>query len=150
MPVFVGELGEIKVNCLVWSGRVSRAEALGVAARIDARRPEFGSRWISYFDSEVDLSDLDPDCLMALRERLRPVTAALAAKGAFEMMLVSNSRYNDPLLAMWRSLTATDDAYASSPVLVHDIASAARALGLAAADAERTREWIEARVSREA
>jgi hypothetical protein len=96
----------------------------------------------------ADLSDLDAACLIELRERLRSVVSGLAAKGEFRMVLASNSKYNDPLVAVWRAMTATDGAYLSNPVVVHDILSAARALGLAAADAERARVWIESRIGR--
>ncbi|HXQ12319.1 MAG TPA: hypothetical protein VN805_15085 [Caulobacteraceae bacterium] len=148
MPVLVGEIGPIKVNCLIWTGVVSRSEALGFPARIDPSRPEFGRRWITYFDAGADISDMDAACVIELRERLRPVTAALAAKGELRVILVSNSRYNDPFLAMWRTLAATDATYASNPELVHDIDSAAQALGLSAADAEQVRAWIDSQIER--
>jgi len=148
MPVHVGEMGPIKVNCLLWTGAVSRADAVGVPGRIDPSRPEFGPRWISYFDTGVDLSDVDAAALLELRDNFRPVIAALAAKGPFKTILVSNSRYNDPLLAMWRTLSATDAGYAYDPELVPDIGSAARAHDLGAADAEQLRSWIERQLGR--
>jgi hypothetical protein len=146
MPVLVDRIGQLEINCLIWVGVVSRSEALGMPGRIDPSRPEFGCRWISYFDSTADLSDLDPACLLELLERLRSVVAGLAAKGEFRMILASKSKYNDPLLAIWRAMTATDPAYLSNPVVVHDIHSASRALGLSAADADRARVWIESRI----
>ena len=148
MPVLVDRIDPVGINCLIWSGRVSRADALGLAGRIDPARPEFGCRWISYFATGVDLSDLDAACLLELRERLRPVVSGLAAKGEFRMLLVSNSRYNDPLLAVWGAMTAMDPAYPSRPVVVADIGAAARGLGLSAADAEQARLWILARTDR--
>jgi hypothetical protein len=148
MPVLIDRIGQIDVNCLIWVGQVSRSDALGFPERIDPSRPEFGCRWISYFDPNADLSELDPACLLELRERLRPVVAGLAANGEFRMMLSSNSTYNDPLVAVWRAMTATDADYLSNPVIVHDIHSASRALGLSAADAERARAWIESRIGR--
>jgi len=72
----------------------------------------------------------------------------LAAKGEFKMMLVSNTKYNDPLMAVWRGMTATDSDYASNPAIVHDIHSASRALGLSAVDADYARVWIESRTER--
>ena len=147
MPVLVDRIEPLEVNCLIWLGLVSRAEALGVPGRIDPTRPEFGSRWISYFDAAADLSELDAACLLELRERLRPVVSGLAAKGEFRIILASNSKYNDPLLAVWRAMTATDAAYPSNPVIVRDIPSAARALGLSAPDAETARLWIESRIA---
>ena len=148
MTVLVDRIEPLEVNCLIWLGLVSKAEALAMPGRIDPTRPEFGSRWISYFDAAADLSELDAACLLELRERLRPVVSALAAKGKFRIILASNSKYNDPLLAVWRAMTATDADYLSNPVVVLDIHSAARALGLSAADAERARVWIEARIGR--
>lgn len=146
MPVLVGELGPIKINCLIWTGVVSRSEAFAVPDRIDPSRPEFGARWISYFDAGVDISDLDGPSLVELRERFRPLVAGLAAKGDFQTVLVSNSRYNDPLLNVWRAMTASDDAYASSPEFVHDIPTAAHALGLSGADADDVQTWIAAQL----
>jgi hypothetical protein len=148
MPVLVDRIEQIEVNCLIWVGRVSRSDALGFPGRIDPSQPEFGCSWISYFDPTADLSDLDPACLLKLRERLRSVVAGLAAKGEFRMILVSNSTYNDPLVAVWRAMTGTDADYLSNPIVVADIQSASRALGLSAADAERARVWIESRIGR--
>jgi hypothetical protein len=146
MPVLVGAIGPIKVNAVIWSSRVSRADALDFPARIDPSRPEFGCRWISYFDPAADMSDLDAKCLLELRERLRPVVTALAAKGEFRVMLVSNSRYNDPLLAAWRAMVATEPDYPSRPDVVRDLHSASRALGLSAVEAEEVRVWIVSRI----
>jgi hypothetical protein len=61
------------------------------------------------------------------------------------MILVSNSRFNDPLLAMWRTLLITDPAYASNPEMVHDIHAAAADLGLDDAGAAELQSWIDAR-----
>jgi hypothetical protein len=146
MPVLVDRIGRTKINSLIWVGKVSKSEALGFPGRIDPSRPEFGCDWISYFDLEADLSALDAECLFELRERLRPVVVGLAAKGEFRMTLVSNSAYNNPMLAAWQAMTITDAAYPSNPVFTHDIASASRVLGLSAADAKRARLWIEARI----
>ena len=147
MPVLVDRIGQLDINCLIWFGGVSRSDALELPARIDPARSDVGCRWISYFDSAADLSDLDPACLLELRERLRSVVAGLAAKGEFRMVLATNSKFNDPLLAVWRAMTATDAAYLSNPIVVPDLSSASRALGLSAAEAERARIWIESRIS---
>ncbi len=148
MPVFVDRIGQTDVNCLIWAGPVSKSDALEMPGRIDPSRPEFGCRWISYFDATADLSDLDAACLLELRERLRSVVAGLAAKGEFRMILASNSKYNDPLVAVWRAMSATDAAYASNPVVAHGIHAAARTLGLTATDAAHARRWIESRIAR--
>ena len=115
-------------------------------AGIDAFRPRLGTRWISYFDSSADLSELDAACLVELRERLRPVVKKLAAQGEFQMVLASNSVFIDPLLAVWRTMVATDSDYPSNPVTVRGIDSASRALGLSASQAGQARSWIEAQV----
>ena len=148
MPVILGELGPIKVNCLIWTGAVTRSEALGVPARIDPSRPEFGPRWMSYFNAGVDLSDLDPATFLEFRDRFRPVVSALAAKGEYRSIIVSNSRYNDPLLAVWRTLVATDDSYAANPEHVPTFQAAAHALALSQADANELERWIEAQLAR--
>jgi hypothetical protein len=146
MPVLVERIEQIDVNCLIWVGLVSKSEVLGMPGRIDPSRREFGCRWISYFDSKADLSELDPACLLELREQLRSVVSGLNAKGEFRMILASNSKYNDPLLAVWQAMNATDAAYFSNPEVVHDLRSASRVLGLSAADAERACLWIESRI----
>lgn len=147
MPILIERIDELDINCLIWVGEISRSEALGFPARIDPSLPEFGCRWISYFDSGADLSDLNPESLLDLRKRLKPVVAALAAKGEFKAMLVSNSRYNDPLLEVWQAIVATDPAYPSAPVFMSGIHDAARALGLSEADAERLWLWIQSRIA---
>jgi hypothetical protein len=115
--------------------------------RIDPSDPKFGCRWISYFDSKADLSDLDASSLLQLRERLRPVVAALAARGEFQMILVSNSVYLDPLLTIWRVMVGADPDYASNPVVEASLKAAGRQLGLSETDAEQARAWIEAQVA---
>ena len=148
MPVLVGRIEQVNINCLIWVGLVSKSDALEFPGRIDPSGPDVGCDWISYFDRTADLSDLNAACLLEVRERLRPVVAGLAAKGEFRMMLVSHSKYNDPLLAAWQAMTSTDAAYASEPVFLDSIASASRALGLSAADAEQVRGWIRAQIGR--
>ena len=148
MPVLVERIGLTEVNCLIWVGVVSSSEALAFPGRINPSQPKFGCRWICYFDSTADLSQLDAACLLELRERLRSVVSGLAAKGEFRMSLVSNSKYNDPLLAVWRAMTAPEANYLSNPVVVHDVDTASRALGLSAADADEARAWVKSRVER--
>ena len=143
MPILVEHLAELQLTALIWLGRVTRAQALAMPARLHPERPEFGSRWISYFDAGADLSDLDAATLIELRERLRPVVGQLAAKGEFRMVLASNSIFNDFLAAAWRAMVAPDASYPSNPVVVRDIDGAARALGLTPAQADQARAWIE-------
>jgi hypothetical protein len=150
MPVLVEHIAQPELNGLIWLGRVTRAQALAMPARIDPAQPRFGARWISYFDATADLSDLDAACLIELRERLRPVVVGLAAKGPFQMVLASNSSFNDFLIAAWRAMVGPDSSYPSNPVIVRDLDSAARALGLSAGEAEQARTWIEARVAKAA
>jgi len=147
MTVLIDRIGQTGVDCLIWVGRVSKSEALALPDRVDPAQPQFGYRWISYFDSTADLSELDAPCLLALRDRLRPIVAVLAAKGPFRMILATNSRYNDPLLAVWQAIATLDADYPSNPTIERDIPSAARALGLSAAEAEDARLWIESRVA---
>jgi hypothetical protein len=147
MPILVDRIGRTEVNCTIWLGRVSRSEALALPARLDPALPEIGVRWLNYFDLAADLSDLDAACLLELRDRLRPAISALAAKGQFRSTLATSSRYIEPLLAVWRTMTALDVDYPSDPVIAHDIASAAHALGLSSEEAELARLWIESRIA---
>ena len=146
MPVIVDKIEGADLNCLIWLGRVTRAQALAVPGRIHPDQPEFGCRWISYFDASADLSDLDAASLIELRDRMRPVVEQLAAKGEVKMILTSNSMFNDFLIAAWRAMVGPDASYPSSPVVVRDLDGAARALGLSEAEAETVRLWIEARI----
>lgn len=148
MPILMGRIEHIGLNCAIFIGAVSRADALGFPGRIDPTSPAFGASWISYFHDFADLSDLDASCLLELRDRLRPVVAALSAKGVFQMKLVSRSTFNDPLLAAWRSIVSNDPDYASSPRLLHDLPSAVRDLGLSETDGEQIRAWLEAQCAR--
>jgi hypothetical protein len=148
MPVLVEHIAEPDLNCLIWLGRVTRAQALAMPARIDPAQPRFGARWISYFDAAADLSDMDAACLLELRERMRPVVVGLAANGPFRMVLASNSTFNDFLVAAWRAMVGPDASYPSDPVIVRDLDSAARALGLSPAQSEQARLWIEARTAK--
>jgi len=147
MPVLVEHIAEPPLNALIWLGRVTRAQALAMPAAINPAQPQFGARWISYFDATADLSDMDAACLIELRERLRPVVVGLAAKGRFQMILASNSTFNDFLIAAWRAMVGPDSSYPSDPVIVRDLDSAARALGLSPGEAQQARLWIEARVA---
>jgi hypothetical protein len=143
VPILVEHLAQSQLTSLIWLGRVTRAQALALPARLHPEQPQFGSRWISYFDAGADLSDLDAATLIELRERLRPVVVQLAAKGEFRMVLASNSMFNDFLIAAWRAMVGPDASYPSDPVVVRDLPAAARVLGLTDDEAETAQGWIE-------
>ena len=143
MPVLVGSLGDLGLNCVIFAGRVSRAEALDFPARILPDSAEFGVRWLTIFDAAADMSDLDADCLLTIKERLRPVVAGLLAKGPFRMILVSNSRFNDQLMDCWRAMTVTDTSYPSNPETASTIAEACARHGLPRDEAAAATVWIE-------
>ena len=92
-----------------------KADALGLARRID---PVPGGIRMSldqlFRSGGGSLGPRRGLRILELRERLRPVVTVLAAKGELEMMLVSNSKYNDPMIAVWRAMTATDATYPSN------------------------------------
>ncbi len=146
MPVLVGSLGDLGLNCLIFAGRVSRSEALGFPARISPERPEFGVRWLTIFDSAADMSDLDADSLLTIKERLRPVVAGLLVKGQFRMILVSNSRFNDHLMECWRAMTVTDPSYPSNPETAASVPEACIRHGLPRDRATAAEVWIEQQI----
>ena len=146
MPVLVGSLGDLGLNCLIFAGRVSRSEALGFPGRILPDRDEFGGRWITVFDTAADLSDLDADCLLTIKERLRPVVAGLLAKGPFQAILVSNSKYNDHLVAAWKAMTVTDPTYPTNPETATTVLEACVRHGLSRDDAAAAAVWIDQRI----
>ena len=146
MPVLVGSLGDLGLNCLIFSGRVGRNEALGFPARIHPARAEFGSRWLTVFDAAADMSDLDADCLLAIKERLKPVVIGLLPKGPFRNVLVSNSRFNDHLMDCWRAMTVTDPSYPSNPETAATVAEACIRHGLSRDQAAVAEADIEQRL----
>jgi len=108
MPVLLDSIPDLGITCQLWYDRVTKADALGIPAQVDLSNPMFGGRWIAYFDSSADLSELDAPTLLELRDRLRPVVAELSARGEFTVLQVSNSVYLDPLLNIWRTIVGTD------------------------------------------
>ena len=143
MPVLVGAAGDVGLDYLAFTGKVSQREALAFPERIDPEWPEVGTRWITVFDPAADMSDLDADCLMAIKARLRPVVAKLAAKGSFRMILVSNSLYNDQLMQCWRAMTVSDPTYASNPEAASSIREACLRHGLMMEQAQSVETEIE-------
>ncbi len=130
MPVLVGAAGDVGLDYLAFAGKVSRREALAFPERIDPDWPEIGTRWITVFHPAADMSDLDAECLLAIKARLRPVVGKLAAKGSFRMILVSNSTYNDHLMQCWRAMTVGDPTYPSNPEAAASIREACVRHGL--------------------
>ncbi len=66
------------------------------------------------------------------------------------IILVSDSKYDDPLLAAWEAMASAGAEYFSNPVLVKHIRAASQALGLSPSDAQLLRSRIEARIGRSA
>ncbi len=146
MPVLVGSLGDLGLNYLAFVGKVSRTDALEFPASIVAESPEFGVRWLTIFDVAADMSDLDADCLLALKARLAPVIVRLAVKGPFRIILISHSMYNDHLVACWQAMTASDPDYPSNPETAPSIADACARHVLTLPQAAAAEAWMKQRL----
>jgi len=149
MPVLVGAVANVGLDYLAFTGRVSRREALAFPERVEPDRRDVGTRWITIFHPAADMSDLDPECLLAIKARLRPVVARLGARGSFRMILVSDSPDNDRLMQSWRAMTVSDPTYASKPEAAVSIREACVRHGLtleqaAAAEGEIERDLRDA------
>ncbi len=147
MPIAIGAVPGLDLNYLVFSGKVTRPEALAFPARIDPDQPDVGRRWVTVFESGADLSDLDADCLLAVKERLLPVVVRIgAAKGPMRSVLVSNSKYNDHLMDCWRTMVSADPEYPSDPETAASVREACARHGLAASEITRVESFLEHRL----
>jgi len=147
LPITLDRIDELGINCTIWTGRVTRDQALAYPLQIDPAAPETGCDWINYFHPDADLSDLDATTLLELLEVLRPVVAALRDKGDLRVTLVSGSRYLDPLLSVWKTIAETDADYAAKPVFVKSVAAAVRQLGRTEEEAARAQAWMTLRLA---
>lgn len=143
MPVTLVSESSLGLSGLLFTGRVSERDALGFPAKIPTDGPLVSLKWINVFDSLADLSDLTADVLFRVRERLRPVVAALARHGPVEVVLVSNSALNDVFMEVWRAMVSLDADYPSKPRGASSIFEACQLHALSAEQAEQARVWLE-------
>ena len=113
MTIRVTRLPEFGVNISVYSGPVTRAELVAHYGSIDAEDAASGDRWISYFDSTADLSELDVAAIGELR-RLTSVMLTEVYKGrTLRVAIVCKSAVNGPVLSTWRNYLAADHDHPS-------------------------------------
>jgi hypothetical protein len=149
MPVVMGTVAGAGLDYLGFTGKVSAREALAFPGRARTEDPEVGLRWITVFDPTADLSDLDPECMLEIKARLRPVVARLQIKGPFRMILVANSADRRRFIESWQAMTVADPTYASDPESAVSIREACLRHGLTAeqiqaAEAEIERDFRDA------
>jgi hypothetical protein len=143
MPVVIGTVAAAGLDYLGFAGKVSPSEALTFPERVQPENPDVGVRWITVFGPGADLSDLDADCLLALKARLRSVVARLQSGGPYRMILVASPADNGRLIERWQAMTAPDPTYESSPEAVHSIREACARHGLTAAQIQAAEAEIE-------
>jgi hypothetical protein len=135
MPVMMGTVAGAGLDYLAFAGKVSPREILSFPDKVGPGSPQVGGRWITVFEPDADLSDLDPDCLKAVKARLGAVVARLQAEGPFRMILVA-SPTDVRLVERWQAITAPDPAYPSSPEAAQSIRDACQRHGLTEAQIE--------------
>jgi hypothetical protein len=132
VTIRVTRLPEFGVNMSVYSGPVSRAELVAHYGSIDVEDAASGDRWISYFDSTADLSQLDVAAIGELR-RLTATTLAQAYRGrTLRVAIVCKSAVNGPVLSTWRSYLAADPSHPSDLRLFWSLKDACDWLDLSA------------------
>ena len=143
MPVVMGSVAGAGLDYLGFTGRVSAREALTFPERVRAEDPKVQVRWITVFDPTADLSQLDADCLLGVKARLRPVVATLQTKGPFRMILVTGSTGAGRLIERWQTMTVADPTYASDPEAAGSIREACMRHGLTARQVQAAETEIE-------
>jgi hypothetical protein len=147
VPVAVTSHPALGLSSLLFTGRVTRRQAVELPLRIDPDSATAGSRWINVFDEDADLSELDPDALIEVMSRMRHVVAALSAKGELKVVIVSNSRFNDILADCWVALVKTDESYQSNPVKVSTLGEAFALHGFTPEETVVGAAWLEAELA---
>jgi hypothetical protein len=139
----MGTVAGAGLDYLGFTGKVSAREALAFPERARTDDPEVGVRWITVFHPTADLSDLDPDCMLGIKARLRPILARLQAKGLFRMILVASSADSRRFIDIWQAMTVADPNYASDPESAVSIREACLRHGLTAEQVEAAEAEIE-------
>ena len=129
MPVILGTVAGVGLDYLGFAGKVSRREALSFAGSQRAAGVA-ATRWITVFHRGADLSELDAECLQAMKARMRQRIARAQAEQPFRMILVADSPDSQPVVARWRGMTHPDPNYASKPESARSIEEACRMHGL--------------------
>jgi hypothetical protein len=143
MPIVMGTVAGAGLDYLGFAGRVSPREALTFPERLQPDSPEVGVRWITVFDPGADLSDLDADCLLDIKARLRSGVSQLQGKGNFRMILVAGPADNAQLIERWRAMTAPDPTYESNPEAAISIREACLRHGMTEAQCQAAETEIE-------
>jgi hypothetical protein len=130
MPVVVGSVADVGLDYLGFAGKVSRGEALAFPGRVDAEMPAGAPGWITVFHPDADLSALDAECLMGVKDRLKPVVARMQAERPFRMVMVADAAGPADVVARWRQLTVQDPNYPSQPEAAASIEDACSRHGL--------------------
>jgi hypothetical protein len=145
----MGTVAGAGLDYLGFAGKVSAREALAFPGRARTDDPEVGLRWITVFDPTADLSDLNPDCMLGIKARLRPILESLQTRGLFRMILVANSADTRRFIEFWQAMTVADPTYASDPEYAVSMREACLRHGLTAeqieaAEAEIARDFRDA------
>lgn len=132
MSIRVTQLPDYGVNLTVYAGRITRDEVLEHYRGLNAADAACATRWISYFDPSVDLSELDPSNFPELKRVLTAKLVEIYGGRIVTAAMVCDSRVNQPMLSFWRSYTASDAEHPADPGLFSSLKAACDWLGLSA------------------
>jgi hypothetical protein len=147
MSIRVTRLPEHGVNLTVYSGRLTREVLLAHYRGLNAADAANASRWISYFDPSVDLSEIDFAVFPELKRVLTAKLVEIYGGRRLTAAIVCDSRVNQPILSFWRSYTGSDAEHPADPELFSCLKGACDFLGLPDAAREGLAAGINASVT---
>jgi hypothetical protein len=147
VSVSLAKVKECSLNCLLFVGAVSKADFVKLAKSIRSdHRACSGERWLIYVDPFADISELDVDCLVELKNI---TTKNVPTHRGLDLVIISNSRFNDIVADAWCLLVDADPDYPYGALRANDVAAAAELMGLTARQAEIVRRQLDALVAGE-
>jgi hypothetical protein len=129
MPICQRRAALSGANLMIFSGQVTRGDLLRRFGAIDESESDSSVNWLIVDNGYADVSDLDFATLLKLKAILAPKMAVMKARRPFDVAIVCQRSFNEPIYLTWQSLVGDDAAYPSNPMLFSDLGAACRRLG---------------------
>ncbi|HWE44831.1 MAG TPA: hypothetical protein VG407_02295 [Caulobacteraceae bacterium] len=130
MAASLRRLADPDLNLVVYHGAVSREDLLAFWRAVDENDPRNGAPWLSYYNPETDISELDLMTFVELKRIMEPKLRTMSERAPVVSAMVCDSRLNGAILSLWKGYVGRDPDYMSEPNIFTSIEAACRWIGL--------------------
>ena len=130
MAATLRRLTDPDLNLVVYSDAVSREDLLAFWRSVDASDPRNAAPWLSYYNPETDISELDLMTFVELKRIMEPKVRTMSERAPVISAMVCDSRLNSAILNLWKGYVGRDPDYMSEPNIFTSLETACRWIGL--------------------